>query len=273
MQRRLTTSRARCSAITNSRAPKARRCAWCACSSRARSPSRCSGKTTPRRAHRRSSASTKRVCSKAAFPHRRPVVPYRLRVRFPVDHEVVKHDTYFFSHELSDFDLYLFGEGRHYGLYHKFGAHPRVRDGVAGTALRRLGAECQARERGRQLQPLGRAQARHAGARRLGRLGAVRARASARARNTNTRSARSATTSCSSPIPSASACSGGRRPRRSSPRSTATNGTTPPGCSERAQHATGAARRSMSTKCTCRAGSTPGIASRRSSPGPKPPSA
>jgi 1,4-alpha-glucan branching enzyme len=67
------------------------------------------------------------------IPQRRPVVPYRLRVRFPFDHVVVKHDTYFFSHELSDFDLYLFGEGRHYGLYHKFGAHPRVRDGVAGT--------------------------------------------------------------------------------------------------------------------------------------------
>ena len=67
------------------------------------------------------------------IPQRRPVVPYRLRVRFPFDHVVVKHDTYFFSHELSEFDLYLFGEGRHYGLYHKFGAHPRVRDGVAGT--------------------------------------------------------------------------------------------------------------------------------------------
>src|SRR4030095_3869264 len=46
-----------------------------------------------------------------SIPYRRPVVPYRLRVRFPFDHVVVKHDTYFFSHELSDFDLYLFGEG------------------------------------------------------------------------------------------------------------------------------------------------------------------
>src|SRR6188768_353526 len=68
-----------------------------------------------------------------SIPHRRPLTPYRLRVRFPFEHIVVKHDAYFFSHELSDFDLYLFGEGRHYGLYHKFGAHPRVRDGVAGT--------------------------------------------------------------------------------------------------------------------------------------------
>ena len=68
-----------------------------------------------------------------SIPQRRPVVPYRLRVRFPFDQVVVKHDTYFFSHELSEFDLYLFGEGRHYGLYHKFGAHLQMRDGVAGT--------------------------------------------------------------------------------------------------------------------------------------------
>jgi 1,4-alpha-glucan branching enzyme len=68
-----------------------------------------------------------------SIPHRRPLVPYKLCVKFVGGHEVVKHDTYFFSHELSDFDLHLFGEGRHYGLYQKFGAHLRVRDGVAGT--------------------------------------------------------------------------------------------------------------------------------------------
>ncbi|HET9861836.1 MAG TPA: 1,4-alpha-glucan branching enzyme, partial [Steroidobacteraceae bacterium] len=68
-----------------------------------------------------------------SIPYRRPLVPYRLRVRFPGGHELTRHDTYFFSHELTDFDLHLFGEGRHYGLYHKFGAHPRVRDGVSGV--------------------------------------------------------------------------------------------------------------------------------------------
>ena len=67
------------------------------------------------------------------IPYRRPVIPYRLRVRFPDGNEVAKHDTYFFSHELSDFDLYLFGQGRHYGLYHKFGAHLREHAGVKGT--------------------------------------------------------------------------------------------------------------------------------------------
>ena len=33
----------------------------------------------------------------------------------------------------SDFDLYLFGQGKHYYLYEKMGAHPRIYHGVAGT--------------------------------------------------------------------------------------------------------------------------------------------
>ena len=34
---------------------------------------------------------------------------------------------------LGDHDLYLFNEGSHYRLYEKFGSHPCIRDGVAGT--------------------------------------------------------------------------------------------------------------------------------------------
>lgn len=33
----------------------------------------------------------------------------------------------------SDFDLYLFGQGKHYHLYEKMGAHPRTLHGVTGT--------------------------------------------------------------------------------------------------------------------------------------------
>jgi 1,4-alpha-glucan branching enzyme len=33
----------------------------------------------------------------------------------------------------SDFDLYLFGQGKHYHLYDKMGAHPRTLNGVAGV--------------------------------------------------------------------------------------------------------------------------------------------
>jgi 1,4-alpha-glucan branching enzyme len=37
------------------------------------------------------------------------------------------------NHELTDFDLYLFGEGNHTRIYDKLGAHLAVVDGVAGT--------------------------------------------------------------------------------------------------------------------------------------------
>jgi 1,4-alpha-glucan branching enzyme len=66
-------------------------------------------------------------------PHRRPLQPYRLRIRYRSGAELTKHDPYFFAPQLSDFDLYLFGEGNHYTIYHKLGAHPTTLDGLAGT--------------------------------------------------------------------------------------------------------------------------------------------
>ena len=36
---------------------------------------------------------------------------------------------------LSDFDLYLLGEGNHLALYDKLGAHPMEMDGVHGVAF------------------------------------------------------------------------------------------------------------------------------------------
>src|SRR2546429_5114995 len=33
----------------------------------------------------------------------------------------------------SDFDLYLFGQGKHRRIYEKMGAHPRTVDGVVGV--------------------------------------------------------------------------------------------------------------------------------------------
>jgi 1,4-alpha-glucan branching enzyme len=65
--------------------------------------------------------------------HRRPIVPYRLRVRYTDGTEVVKHDPYYFAPQLTELDLYLFGEGNHHSIYHKLGAHPTTRDGLAGT--------------------------------------------------------------------------------------------------------------------------------------------
>ena len=66
-------------------------------------------------------------------PHRRPLQPYRLHVRYANGVEVEKHDAYYFAPQLSDFDLYLFGEGNHYSIYYKLGAHPAELDGLAGT--------------------------------------------------------------------------------------------------------------------------------------------
>ena len=44
-------------------------------------------------------------------------------------------DAYRFPPVLSDFDLYLLGEGTHLAAYEKIGAHPKALDGVAGVAF------------------------------------------------------------------------------------------------------------------------------------------
>jgi 1,4-alpha-glucan branching enzyme len=66
-------------------------------------------------------------------PHRRPLQPYTLRIRYRNGAEAIKHDAYYFAPQLSDLDLYLFGEGNHHSLYYKLGAHPSVVDGLPGT--------------------------------------------------------------------------------------------------------------------------------------------
>ena len=66
-------------------------------------------------------------------PYRRPLLPYRLRIRYRDGHELIKHDPYFFAPQLSDYDLHLFGEGTHHRIWAKLGAHPTVRAGLPGT--------------------------------------------------------------------------------------------------------------------------------------------
>jgi 1,4-alpha-glucan branching enzyme len=65
--------------------------------------------------------------------YRRPLVPYRLLVRYRDGTELIKHDPYYFVPQLSDLDLHLFGEGNHHTLYRKLGAHPEVHQGVSGV--------------------------------------------------------------------------------------------------------------------------------------------
>jgi 1,4-alpha-glucan branching enzyme len=57
---------------------------------------------------------------------------YRLRARYG-DQQVELEDPYRFPAILSDFDLYLLGEGTHKQLYQKLGAHPMILEGVAGV--------------------------------------------------------------------------------------------------------------------------------------------
>jgi 1,4-alpha-glucan branching enzyme len=58
---------------------------------------------------------------------------YRLIWRDSDHHEHISYDPYCFPPQLSDFDLYLFGEGKHWHAYRFLGAHPHEADGVAGV--------------------------------------------------------------------------------------------------------------------------------------------
>jgi len=59
---------------------------------------------------------------------------YRVRVRYG-ECQLELEDAYRFPPILSEFDLYLLGEGTHMHLYEKLGAHPMVVDGVCGVAF------------------------------------------------------------------------------------------------------------------------------------------
>jgi 1,4-alpha-glucan branching enzyme len=59
---------------------------------------------------------------------------YQLRARFG-EKVVELDDPYRFPPVLTDYDLYLLGEGTHQRLYEKLGAHPVVMEGVPGVAF------------------------------------------------------------------------------------------------------------------------------------------
>jgi 1,4-alpha-glucan branching enzyme len=59
---------------------------------------------------------------------------YHLRARFG-DNVVDLEDPYRFPPILTDFDLYLLGEGTHQRLYDKLGAHPMTLEGVPGVGF------------------------------------------------------------------------------------------------------------------------------------------
>ena len=111
---------------------------------------------------------------------------YQLRARFG-DNVVELDDPYRFPPVLSDFDLYLLGEGTHQRIYDKLGAHPMTLDGVDGVAFVVLAPNAKARQRGRRFQFLESAAASDAGARRR-LLGAVHSACHAPATTTSSTS-------------------------------------------------------------------------------------
>ena len=166
---------------------------------------------------RRSTASTRRACSRAACRSAGRSQPYRLHIRYRDGAEHTKHDPYFFAPQLVGLRPAPVRRGqppRHL---------PQARRAPDGArrprrhALRRLGAERRARQRRRAVQPLGRPAPRHAGARRLGHLGAVHPRRRPRHRLQVRDPHPQRPARCSRPIPTASRCSCGPPTARWSP--------------------------------------------------------
>ena len=184
-------------------------------------------KTTPGRPFRGSSPWRRRVRSGAfqlshSLPTRNTAKPAK------------RYDTYAFPFLLTEFDLYLMGEGRHYDAYEKLGAHLKTVDGVTGVHFRRLGAQRPPRQRRRRFQSLGRPRPSHALSRLFRRLGTFRSR-TRRRRHLQIRNRRPRTMwfSRSKPILTHSPPSCGPTLARWWRASTSTTGTIPPGSRKR----------------------------------------
>jgi 1,4-alpha-glucan branching enzyme len=68
------------------------------------------------------------------LPHDTPLAPhYRIHWRGKDGNEYSHVDPYTFPPQLGDFDIHLFGEGKHWHIYRVLGAHPHTVDGIAGT--------------------------------------------------------------------------------------------------------------------------------------------
>ncbi|HEX2172562.1 MAG TPA: 1,4-alpha-glucan branching protein GlgB, partial [Dehalococcoidia bacterium] len=70
----------------------------------------------------------------AIFTDRRGGFPYRLKVTRGGEAREI-YDPYAFQPLMTEYDRYLIGEGTHYRSFDRLGAHPRVVEGIAGTAF------------------------------------------------------------------------------------------------------------------------------------------
>lgn len=58
---------------------------------------------------------------------------YKLQTKYHDGTTVTTADCYSFESQITDYDVYLFAEGKNYDIYNKLGAHPMNIDGVDGT--------------------------------------------------------------------------------------------------------------------------------------------
>ena len=70
-----------------------------------------------------------------AIPAADKIPLYRVRVTYPVGITLDQHDAYSFLPTMGDLDLHLFGEGKHYRVYEKLGAHACKIGRVQGVAF------------------------------------------------------------------------------------------------------------------------------------------
>jgi len=66
-------------------------------------------------------------------PRDRVPRPYRLRWLDRGGHERCEYDPYAFPPQVADYDLHLFGQGRHLHAYQVLGSHPAEIDGIPGV--------------------------------------------------------------------------------------------------------------------------------------------
>ena len=69
----------------------------------------------------------------AILPGKKEIPDYRLQVTYPGGVTAEVDDPYRYGRVLTDFDLYLFGEGKHTRIYDKLGAHPMTIGEAAGV--------------------------------------------------------------------------------------------------------------------------------------------
>ena len=58
---------------------------------------------------------------------------YKLKIKYGEDDIIEINDPYSYKKEISDFDCYIFGEGKNYKIYDKLGAHIETVDGIKGV--------------------------------------------------------------------------------------------------------------------------------------------